>query len=103
MSIKIIDKGATDTQVFTLPSDVAPGSLDRIHIYYRQNGMLKLIKDVKAEEISGNKITVTLHPEETARFMSNSRVKIQMRAAKKDGTVIKSDIMTRMVDEYIGR
>lgn len=102
MARRIIDRGATDIQVFTLPGDITGGTVDYIMLYYKQNGQIALKKKIKAEDIGSGSMTVRLSPRETIMFMGRSNVAVQMQAFFKDGTVRKSNLMTRYVDDFIG-
>ncbi len=104
--MNIINRGVTSTHTFSIPYEKS--AISEVIVYYVQGGVRKVTKAwAKDKENDGltvedGKITVHMFNRESLRFVNNSTVKIQIRIKDNSGRIVKSDVITRKTDEYIG-
>lgn len=83
-------RGTTPTHIFKVPIDLTEAA--EIYITYKQDGEIKLEKNIGDMTITAEDITVELSQTETLAFSTIGEVEIQCRARFPDGSAVASCI-----------
>lgn len=95
----MISKGCTIGNTFTIPFNGE--DVEVIYITYQQRGKTIVEKTFADCSFGDGFVSIGLTQEETLLFESLVRVRIQIRARLKDGTVTKSNIIETDVDKLL--
>ena len=86
----MIYQGTTQQHIIKLP--IVTDLIEKLEIYYSQNGVLLFEKTLNDCIVEENKITVSLTQEETLRFNPGLPAQVQVRYMTKENEVITSKI-----------
>lgn len=89
----------TPTHRFTL--QVAPELISKIRITYSQDDKIILKKETEQIAIEGNVAIVKLTQEETALFVANKEVEIQIAVRTFGEDALRSDIIRESVERVL--
>lgn len=83
-------QGTTPKHTFTLPFDAAV--CEKIRVVYSQGDKVKIVKNNKDIQMSGNVITVKLSQTDTFRLNSKLKTDIQVRVLTHGGDAFASKV-----------
>lgn len=92
-------QGTTPTHTFELPFDAS--TFKTVRVIYSQDDAPALVKTDGEVKISGSTISVQLTQEDTFKFSTDKRVRIQIRLLSQDGEALGSEIITKSVQECL--
>lgn len=92
-------RGTTPTLTFTLPYET--NLISKCYVSFFQKERIRVEKELANCDCDGNKISVKLTQADTLSFVSNTVVKIQIRALLTDGNAVTSKIMEMTVKDVL--
>lgn len=95
----MIPKGCTCENSFSVP--FLEENVACLRITYKQNGVIKIEKNLEDCTFKNGKVYVALTQEDTLKLDDKGIIKIQIRGRLEDGAATKSNIIETYTDEVL--